>query len=109
HPVRPHGLGRSDGHRRLTAHLVGALAAHRRIHAAVKLICTAYLRTRGGFNTSITAARSAGNGALTENSTPVSGHTKLSWCACRNMRVSPTACIFSLNSASPYFSSPASG
>ncbi len=57
----------------------------------------------------MTAARSAGSGALAENSTPVSGHTKLNWCACRNMRLRPAAFMRSLNSASPYFSSPASG
>jgi hypothetical protein len=39
---------------------------------------------------SMTAARSAGSGALALNSTPVSGHVKLTWCACRNMRLRPT-------------------
>jgi septum formation protein len=57
---------------------------------------------------SITALSSGGSGALALNELPC-GQSKLTLCACRNMRFSPSAFRVSLNSSSPYFSSPATG
>src|SRR6195256_6762297 len=59
-------------------------------------------------SSSSTAASSGGNGELTLNSPPC-GHAKLTLCACRNMRLRPSARSSSLKAASPYFSSPATG
>ena len=49
------------------------------------------------------------SGTLAVNSRPLSGQTKLTVCACRNMRCSPSLRSSSLAERSPYLSSPATG
>jgi hypothetical protein len=60
-------------------------------------------------NASTVACSSGGSGALTLIVTWRSGSSKLTLCACRNSRRSANRRICVLNSASPYFSSPATG
>src|SRR5256885_14738429 len=94
-----------DGAHRAAAHLARGDAARRRLPLALSPPLAPACRDA---SSSSSAASSGGNGELALNSPPC-GHAKLTLCACRNMRPRPSARSSSLNAASPYFSSPATG